>query len=186
MRGQGDRGEGRQTLAAATKPMVETTPPKAMASKDCSIVPGPPTSTMWSTPRPLVCIANLVSSAPEASRKGRTDELQRFLGPLRRRFVVDPMIGSELLRILELLVAPRSDDHRRSRSLGNLQSEDRDSAGALEEDGVARLERVAGGPEEGVVGRDGGAGQSRGLVEGHPLGYLDKALHSSSALLEQD
>lgn len=118
----------------ATNPILEIVPAHATASRDCFIVPGPPTSTMCWAPLPLVFAWTTLfqfKGTAGASADMTTHELEDLLGPVRGLLVVDQMVGSKLLCQLELLVARRSDDGSRARGLGDLESEDRDAASPL-------------------------------------------------------
>ena len=89
-------------------------------------------------------------------------QFDRGLVPVRRGLVVDAVRGAEFPGARELLVAERCGDHRRAHQLGELQAEDRDTAGALHQ------HRVAGGDlavfGERVPRGDAGAGQARAFL----------------------
>ncbi len=64
-------------------------------------------------------------------------ERDRRFVPFRRGPVVDAVRGAERLGARKLLVARRYDDRDDASSVRELQGEDRDAAGALQEHGAA-------------------------------------------------
>ena len=92
-------------------------------------------------------------------------EVQHLVVPLGNRLVIDRVVGAQLARPRQLVVAGRGDDGAQARRARQLQAEDRDAAGAQQQHGIARLDVVA-GDEDRVPGGDRGARHGGSLDEG--------------------
>src|SRR5262249_51911565 len=64
-------------------------------------------------------------------------EFERSLLPVGRGLVVDAAIGAECLRTCELVIARRCDDRLNAHHARELEAEDRDATGALQQHGLA-------------------------------------------------
>jgi hypothetical protein len=64
-------------------------------------------------------------------------EFHRRLLPAGGALVIDALVGAEVLCTRKLLVARRRDDDLQAHCVRQLQPEDRDAAGALQQDGLA-------------------------------------------------
>src|SRR5262249_21023116 len=64
-------------------------------------------------------------------------EPQRSLLPVGRGLVIDAMIGAERLRTPELVIARRRDDRPNAHDARELEAEDRDAAGPLQQHGLS-------------------------------------------------
>jgi hypothetical protein len=121
-----------RSAPAVSAPMTETWPRYAIALMDCARVPGPPTSTIWSIPRPWVSFFHhrrllrargaRHSLGDRATRMARTERLAsaqrrggaRALGALRP--VADLRLRTRQLQPALLMPRPRcAGDHTAER-----------------------------------------------------------------------
>src|SRR5690625_404975 len=99
---------------------------------------------------------------------------QDFRLPFRDCTIVDRLIGAQGTRSLELFVAGRGNDRAQAGCLGHLQAQNRNPAGAEQEDTIPRLH--AGDLEDGVPGGDAGAGKRRCLQVAQVLRDIDERI----------
>src|SRR5215831_3784553 len=88
---------------------------------------------------------------------------ERSLLPVGRGLVVDAVIGAERLRTRELVIARRRNDHLNAHRARELEAEDRDATGALQQRGLAGDEFCV--LHHGVPNRDGSTGEGRALFQ---------------------
>lgn len=103
--------------------------------------------------------------------------------PVRVLLVVDDVVGAQLLQGLELVGRGRGGDDLGAGGLGELQGEDADAAGALDEDPLAGedgLEAV-----EGVPRREAGACEGRRLEGVQVFGSAGEACLVEDGVLSQ-
>jgi hypothetical protein len=96
--------------------------------------------------------------------------------PLGSLLVVDDVVSTELLEKLGLLAGAGGSDNLGTSSLGELNSEDRNTTGTLGKDPLTGQELLALKTVETVPGGQTGAGKGSGLVELKTLGHGDKTL----------
>ena len=104
--------------------------------------------------------------------------------PVGRGFVVDGVGGSEAAAAIELLVGGTGEDDGRTVHPCDLQSEERDAAGALDEDGLAGAEMAL--LDQRVPCGERGAGEGGGLFEAEVCGRVDEAGFGEDALGGED
>ena len=101
--------------------------------------------------------------------------------PVGVLLVVEGGVGAEFLEAGRFLVGTGDGEDAGTVVFGDLEGEDGDAAGALDENGAAGLELAAN--DESVPGGDGGAGQGGGLSEGHGIWQADEGVGRDSKLL---
>ena len=110
-------------------------------------------------------------------------QLAGGLTPVLVLAVVDDVVGAELLEGLHLLLGGGGGDDASAGRLGELKGEERDAAGALDENGLAGLEGLE--AVEGVPRGQSGAGKGGGLDVGKVGGGADDAVLVEDAVLAE-
>lgn len=108
-----------------------------------------------------------------------TDASCQFLGldaPFGSLAVVDDVVGAELLEELSLLIRTRCCDYPSASSLGELDSKDAHTAGALSEHPLTGSDLVVRSTVKSVPGGETGAGEGSGLDKVEVTGHGDKTL----------
>lgn len=111
-----------------------------------------------------------------------------FLGlfpPVGVGFVVDDVMGAEMLQFLGLFLRARRRDDGCTGGSGELDGEQADAAGALGQDDMAWLEGFALESIQRVPGGDGGAGQGACFRGGEGLGLRHQAVLLEDAVFAE-
>ena len=111
-------------------------------------------------------------------------EVFRGLVPVGVGFVVDDVRGAEAAGAFELLVGRAGEDDGGAVHAGDLQGEEGDTAGALDEDGLAGVEVAL--LDERVPGGERGAGEGGGFLEAEMCGRVDEAGFGEDAFGGED
>src|SRR6516162_5349691 len=138
-------------------PIIVILPPTRIAPNERASVAAPPTSTIWAA--------------------GKSE---RSLLPVGRGLVVDAVTSAERLRTRELVVARRRNDHLNAHHARELEAEDRDATGALQQ------HRLTGDQlcvlHHRVPNRDARTGEGRALLQRQVRwNFYDPAMAARSA-----
>ena len=108
-------------------------------------------------------------------------QLAHLLTPGRGALVVDQVVGTQGLQALQLGIAGRGGDHGRARQLGELQGENRYTAGTLHQHRVAGFEVII--AHQRAPGGKAGGGQGGSLGMAETLGCQGEGGGAGSHLL---
>ena len=108
-----------------------------------------------------------------------------FLAPIRCLFIIEYIIRTEFLQDVGFSGGAGGSDDFRAGCFGELYGEDRYAASAHGEHPIPRLDLLARYAIEGVPGRDSGAAQCCGLVEGEVGGHGHETVFVEGAVLAE-